>query len=153
MQDDPDPDDVAKHRQVRLRWEADPLWLETLEPLSDVLPEDNLDASLPDMERRLARGADKCIHAVPGLLEQVTSSGLDALLATRPRGDVEVDLGEVFPSDEASVAASEDSVKQAVKEAVQEAFAARVSSSSSSSSSSSELEEEPEPEPEPEPIV
>ena len=144
VQDD-DPDDGGR-RQVKLRWEADPLWLETLEPLADVLPEDNLDASLPDMERRLARGADKCIHAVPGLLEAVSGAGLDALLSTRPCGDVEVDLGEVFPSDEASVAASEDSVQQAVKEAVQEAFAARVSSSSSSSSDS-------EPEPEPEPVV
>ena len=44
------------------------------------------------MERRLARGADKCIHAVPGLLEAVSGAGLDALLSTRPRGDVEVDL-------------------------------------------------------------
>ena len=50
------------------------------------------------MERRLARGADKCIHAVPGLLEAVSGAGLDALLSTRPRGDVEVDLGEVFPN-------------------------------------------------------
>ena len=97
VQDD-DPDDGGR-RQVRLRWEADPLWLETLEPLADVLPEDNLDASLPDMERRLARGADKCIHAVPGLLEAVSGAGLDALLSTRPNVDVEVDLGEVFPQD------------------------------------------------------
>ena len=101
------------------------------------------------MERRLARGADKCIHAVPGLLEAVSGAGLDALLSTRPRTDGEVDLGELFPADEASVAASEDSVQQAVKAAVQEAFAARASSSSSSSSAS---EAEPEPEPEPEPV-
>ena len=52
------------------------------------------------MERRLARGADKCIHAVPGLLEAVSGAGLDALLSTRPRGDVEVDLGEVFPNED-----------------------------------------------------
>ena len=51
------------------------------------------------MERRLARGADKCIHAVPGLLEAVSGAGLDALLSTRPRGDLEVDLGDVFPQD------------------------------------------------------
>ena len=100
------------------------------------------------MERRLARGADKCIHAVPGLLEAVSGAGLDALLATQAV-PAEVDLAELFPADEASVAASEDSVQQAVKAAVQEAFAARASSSSSSSSDS---EAEPEPEPEPEPV-
>ena len=45
VQDD-DADDDGK-RRVQLRWEADPLWLETLEPLADVLPEDHLDASRP----------------------------------------------------------------------------------------------------------
>ena len=39
VQDD-DPDDDGGRRRVKLRWEADPLWLETLEPLSQVLPED-----------------------------------------------------------------------------------------------------------------
>ena len=39
------------------------------------------------MERRLARGADKCIHAVPGLLEACF---------LRDRAGVEVDLGSCF---------------------------------------------------------
>ena len=55
VQDD-DPDDGGR-RQVRLRWEADPLWLETLEPLSDVLPEDNLDASRPVWKSTSVSGA------------------------------------------------------------------------------------------------
>ena len=53
-------DEVASdegRRCVRLRWEADPLWLETLEPLSDVLPEDNLDASLPVWKSTSVSGA------------------------------------------------------------------------------------------------
>jgi hypothetical protein len=55
VQDD-DPDDDGK-RRVQLRWEADPLWLETLEPLSDVLPEDNLDASRPVWKSTSVSGA------------------------------------------------------------------------------------------------
>ena len=55
VQDD-DADDDGK-RRVMLRWEADPLWLETLEPLADVLPEDNLDASRPVWKSTSVSGA------------------------------------------------------------------------------------------------
>ena len=84
VQDD-DPDDGGR-RQVKLRWEADPLWLETLEPLADVLPEDNLDASRPVWKSTSVSGA----RGRPGSVE-LRGTGI-ATPSSRHRVDgVEVD--------------------------------------------------------------
>jgi len=127
---------VPPRRRVRLRWEADANWLATLEPLADVLPTDCIDEHVPAMERRLARGADKAIHAVPGLLEAVHAmelvldKPLDALRATR------LDVA----SDDESVASGAGPAMQLLRD---KSVVSRVSTPSSSS------DEEAEPEPVP----